>query len=111
MNTQEAWEKQQEVIEYYKKNDPGVLERKKGWSEDKIFSEIGIENMPDNRPAGYLRLFPQDFIVEEKIRDKIIRINEFNSINSKQEIIEKEKTLYAHLVKICIPTNVPIERM
>lgn len=111
MNTQKAWEKQQEVIEYYKKNDPGVLERKKGWTEDKIFSEIGIGNMPDNRPAGYLRLFSQDFIVEEKIGNKIIRINEFNNINSKQKITGKEKTLYAHLVKIGIPTNVAIERI
>ncbi|MFA4833430.1 MAG: tRNA pseudouridine(13) synthase TruD [Patescibacteria group bacterium] len=111
MNTQEAWGKQQEIIEYYKKNDPGILERKKGWLEDKIFSEIGIENMPDNRPAGYLRLFLQDFIVEEKIKDKIIRINELNSINSKQTVTEKEKTLYAHLVKIGIPTNVAVERI
>ncbi len=112
MNSQEAWQKQQEIIEYYKEKNPKLLERKKSCLESEIFNKIGIWNIPLDRPLGYMRLLPQDFIVEEKLEDgRVIKINEINKADIKQEISEKEKTLYAHLIKIGIPTNVAIERL
>ncbi len=111
MNTQEAWQKQKEIIEDYKKHDLSLIEPKKARTEAEIFKEIGITNMPTNRQKGYLRLHYQDFLVEELTQDKkIIRVNEIaNEI--KKDRSEKEKTLYAHLIKIGIHTNTAIDRL
>lgn len=111
MNSQEAWQKQEKIMEDYKKNNSELVECKKKRLEADIFKEIGIWNVPINRLDGYIRLFFQDFIVEEKTQeDKIIRVNEI-----KNDLIpengEDEKTLYAHLIKIGITTNTALERI
>ena len=66
--------------------------------------------MPENRPLAYLRLFFEDFIVEEiTVDNKIIRVNEIGNNNYKKE--EKEKTLYAHLIKMGLTTNAAAEKV
>ncbi len=111
MTTQEAWEKQREIIEDIKKREPELIEPKKARSEAEIFKEIGIGNMPINRQRGYLRLHYQDFLVEELTQDKkIIRVNEINN-EIKEARDEKERTLYTHLIKIGIHTNTAIDRL
>jgi len=112
MNSQEAFIKQKEILDYYRANQPALLLTPQKRSEQETFTEIGIYNMPVNRPVGYLRLFPQDFIVEEKTQNnKYIRINEFlDQQNISGSPDEKNRTLYANLIKIGIPTNIALEK-
>lgn len=110
MNSEQAWQKQNKTIEYYREHQPETLKHPVKKTEAEIFSEIGIGNLPLGRLPGYLRLFPQDFIVEEKMfGGGVVKINEF--LASKPNRGERDNTLYAHLIKIGIPTNVAIERL
>lgn len=113
MTIKTNWQIQQETIEYYKQNDPTKITRTVRRPEKEIFEEIGIWNVPQNKPQGYLRLHPEDFVVEEEMQDgAIVRVND---IEVQEGAIEKkdakEQTLYAHLTKVGIPTNVAIKRV
>lgn len=72
---------------------------------------IGIEGVSDNNPIGYLKLFPQDFIVEEISRDGKVHTVD---IGAEQSEDEGGNTYYADLVKIGISTleaKTPIAQM
>jgi len=110
MNLQAAWQKQEEIIKRLKKEKPELIIPEKQRQEEDVFNEIGILNMPKNRPLAYLRLFFEDFIVEEITADnKIVRVNDIGNNNYKRS--EKEKTLYAHLIKMGLTTNAAVEKM
>jgi len=110
MKSEAAWKQQAETIERYRKEQPEMLVNAVKKTEAEIFSEIGIYNLPANRTQAYVRLFPTDFIVEEKIvNGGVIKVNSMTpAITSRKE---RDNTLYANLVKIGIPTNVAIERL
>lgn len=112
MNSHEAWQKQQKRLEFYQQGDPSVLVRGRQRTEREIFEKIGIFNIPLNKPLGYLRLFPQDFIVEEKLKDgRLLEIsNTDHDADLKKEDI-KAVTLYANLIKVGVPTNAAIQRI
>lgn len=111
MTSQAAWDKQLKTIEYYKKEKPELIECKKTREEKDIFKEIGIWNMPEYRQRGYIRLYFQDFIVEEKTQDnRIIRVNEINNKISQKED-DGKKALYAHMIKVGLTTTTASERI
>ncbi len=111
MTTQQAWEKQKELMKDYKDSCPELVISTKARSEAEFFSEIGIKNMPTNRLKGYLRLHYSDFLVEEKTQDnRIIRLDELNA-SAGITRNAKEKTLYAHLIKIGLTTNAAVDRL
>lgn len=111
MTTQEAWQKQSERTEFYRKNYPDLLIRKIMRSESEKLNEIGISNLSDNKPLGYLRLYPEDFIVEEiMLNGQIAKINNLEIVADKIKTLG-ENTLYCQLIKISIPTNVAITRI
>ena len=110
MNLQTAWQKQEETVKRLKKERPELIISQKQRREEDVFNEVGILNMPQNRPLAYLRLFFEDFIVEEITADnKIVRVNEIG--NNNHERGEKEKTLYAHLIKMGLTTNAAVEKV
>jgi TruD family tRNA pseudouridine synthase len=113
MNPQAAWEKQQKSLELYKTKNPGLLRRPPKWPEAEVLREIGAWCLPKNKPLGYIRLFPQDFIVEEKASDgETIKINKApKGEEDGQENGAEGASIYADLVKAGIPTNVAIERL
>ena len=111
MTTQEAWQKQKELMEHYRKNNPELIICSKARAEAEVFEEIGIKNMPPDRPNGYLRLYYSDFLVEERTQDnQVARLNE---IDNEAEIQrgKGEKTLYANLIKIGLTTNAAVDRL
>jgi tRNA(Glu) U13 pseudouridine synthase TruD len=96
----EAQFKEQKAFEYYKKTNPAVL-NPISFSEKEIFSRIGINVSFSNRYDGYIRFYPQDFIVEE------ISINkEISKIEPKENILSPPEHfhLYCDLIKIGIST-------
>ena len=111
MNSQEAWEKQKNIFEYYRKNNPELIECRKRRKEEDVFKEIGIWNIPQNRPEGYIRRFFYDFLVEEKTQsNRVIKINEINN-EVEGEFNKKNKTLYASMIKIGLTTTTAAERV
>lgn len=111
MNSQEAWLKQAEIIKKIKQERPDLVQCLKRIAEVDVFKEIGIWNMPSNRPPGYLRRFCSDFIVEEKTQDgKFIRVNEINR-GLTNEKNAANNLLAANLIKIGITTNMAVERL
>jgi tRNA pseudouridine13 synthase len=98
----DLFKKEREIFEEYKKINPQLFISPK-ISEKEIFSLIGIKLDFPLRPKGYLRLYPQDFIVEEvSIEGKI---SEIEPRESKEPLPQFSPfTIYADLVKVGIST-------
>jgi TruD family tRNA pseudouridine synthase len=110
MKSEAAWKQQAETMERYRKEQPEMLLNAVKKTEAEIFSEIGIYNLTADRTQAYVRLFPTDFIVEEKISSgDVIKVNAESISSSDRK--ERDNTVYANMVKIGIPTNVAIERL
>lgn len=111
MNSQEAWLKQAETIKKIRRQRPDLVQCLIRRAEADIFQEIGIWNMPSNRPRGYLRRFYSDFIVEEKTQDgRLVRVNEIIKGLSGEKTTANN-LLAADLIKIGITTNMAVERL
>ena len=96
----EAQLKEQKAFEYYKKTNPAALSPI-SFSEKEIFSRIGINISFSHRYDGYIRFYPQDFIVEEvSINKKISEIEPKENIISSPEHFH----LYCDLIKVGIST-------
>ena len=96
----------------FKKNPELFLQE--SYIDDTVFLEkIGISfpaQIQKNLYPGYLKLWPQDFIVEEVLKNGIIQtINDGNF--SKKGNQEKQLTLYATLVKCGLSTIEAIEEI
>ncbi|MCK4592674.1 tRNA pseudouridine(13) synthase TruD [Candidatus Parcubacteria bacterium] len=65
----EAKLKEQEIFEWYRDNKKESLSPPQ-INEEEIFRRIGIAIPAKSRPQGYLRLYPEDFIVEEVSQEK-----------------------------------------
>lgn len=115
MTTHEAWQKEKEIIAAHKKNQPQLVTCLKARPEAEIFKEIGINNLPPNRPRGYLRLYYADFLVEEKTQtDEVIKLDAIDeSADAGVEIVrgKNERTVYVHLIKIGLTTNAAVDRL
>ncbi|MFA6304484.1 MAG: tRNA pseudouridine(13) synthase TruD [Patescibacteria group bacterium] len=112
MDLQEAFVQQKILTDKVRQTQPELFKIERSRTEAEIFKIIGIDNLPQNRPLGYLRLYPEDFLVEEITKeDKLIKINEFNDNFPDQKNSPHNTTLYAHLIKIGIPTHHAIEKI
>lgn len=85
-----------ELVQAIRLQNPARVERTTLPDPDVINQSIGIRALPQNRPQGYLRLFPQDFIVEEVSLDGTCV-----SVNAAPAFVsgDDQRTLWAHLVK------------
>lgn len=101
LSLSEAQLKEQKVFEHYRKNNPDVLVVP-SLLEKEVFSQIGINtSFFSFRPEGYIRFYPQDFIVEEISKDE-----EISEVASKENKLSLSFPfhLYCDLVKVGIST-------
>ncbi len=97
--TADAWKRQQELIESVRATRPELLERNAPPDQNLVLGRIGVTFLPADRPQGYLRLTPQDFLVEEIAKDgRIARL----SAGEPFQDAEDRRTLWADLVKASI---------
>lgn len=101
-NSLSLWQKEREIFEKYKQTNPKMLVLLDKPSEKEIFSRIGIKKIFIRRTEGYIRLFLQDFIVEEISKEK--EISEIELKESQKFPALSHFTLYANLIKIGIST-------
>lgn len=89
----------------YKKH-PQFFERKTFIDNSETLEKFGIfiENK-ENLPSGYLKLWPQDFIVEEiSSKGKVQLIGADSFFDKKKKVKEGDPTIYATLVKCGLST-------
>lgn len=102
MISTEEREQERALFEAERKRAPHLFERAPMVDSDAYLKWVGIAGLPPDRPTGYLRLFPQDFIVEEISPDGALHTVDVAQFVSPHG--NEGPTLYADLVKIGIST-------
>lgn len=100
--TDSPWEQQQQFVARMKKERPNLLSTDRPFLDETVLPQIGITGLPPDRPEGYIKLIPQDFIVEEIQLNE--QITDFKIKDGAPERIPKHRTLYANLIKVGIST-------
>lgn len=102
MITQEEREKERLLFEQERARIPHLFERDPMIDSEPLLQWIGIEGFSANKPLGYLRFLPHDFIVEEIAPDKNLHTTD---VGLPIDNLDGEGlTYYADLVKIGIST-------
>lgn len=94
-------QKEREFFESERKRVPDLFLREPMVDSPEFLRSIGIEIFDDQLPIGYLRLMPQDFIVEEISQDGALHTVD---VESSAVPPGEGKTVYADLVKAGIST-------
>lgn len=95
-------EKEREFFEAERTRVPHLFEREPMVDSGEFLLWIGVEIQDENLPIGYLKLLPQDFVVEEISRDGALHTADVDSDDP--DFSQEGKGLYADLVKIGIST-------
>lgn len=103
MDFQEALQKEQKNIELVKAEEPGFFERDIQVDDEDTLKQVGILGLPKDRPLGYIKLWPQDFIVEEIDKDNEIHTADLEERGELDDDPEG-RTIYADLVKVGLST-------
>ena len=92
------------------KEHPELFEKRSYIEDDIILGEFGIV-IPDKKafPEGYLKLWPQDFIVEEIMSDGNVATVTRENILDSEIILEQGSTTFATLVKCGLSTIEVVE--
>jgi len=98
MMTPEERERERTLFQAEREKYPHLFVREPMTDDNSLLASIGIEGLRPDRPAGYLRLMPQDFIVEEISQDSAIHTVDINA--DLQEVFGTDSTIYCDLVKI-----------
>jgi len=88
--------KEQEQFEKIRATRPDLLERPQSPDPDLILGMIGVTFLPETRTRGYIRLYPQDFIVEELNKNgELISLSNATPFQDSED----RRTLFADLIK------------
>lgn len=100
MNTFSAFERQQQFIQPLLTTQPELFVADKLYTEDAALDRIGISGLSTDRPEGWLRLYPSDFIVEE------VRADGHSAVSAGLDgrPAGDGTTLYADLIKVNVGT-------
>lgn len=108
-DTFSAWQRQNQFLDGEKLKNPTLFKRAPILDTPEILKIIGIEIFDKNRPVVYLRLWPQDFIVEEISNDG--RIHTIDYLEDSSFVESEGQTIYADLVKIGMSTFDVVEEI
>ena len=104
METNEAIQKEKETIERLKREQPDLVIPASQPDEQEVLTKIGIEIPWPERSVGYLRYYPQDFIVEEIQVDGRISTIDPSRPSGKLPRPAGNFTLFTDLIKVNIST-------
>lgn len=100
--TQEEHDRERVLFEAERKRVPELFARAPMVDDDETLRSIGIEDITAGRPSAYLRLMPQDFIVEEIDRQGVLYPVKADS--GERQIDGDGSTYFANLIKVGIST-------
>jgi len=99
----ELAEKEQQNIEKVKAQEPSFFARDPQIDDEETLKKVGIFGLPADRPLGYIKLWPQDFVVEELDKE-----NKLHSVLPDDGEVFKDDTeggtIYADLTKVGLST-------
>lgn len=98
----ELLEKEQKNIERVKAQYPDFFTREAQIDDEATLKKTGIFGLAKNRPIGYIKLWPQDFIVEEIDKDNILHSVFVEEKDARGD--GEGMTVYADLVKVGLST-------
>ncbi len=92
------------------KEHPELFEKRSYVEDDAVLGEFGIV-IPGKKtfPEGYLKLWPQDFIVEEIMSDGTVATITRENVLGSEAVLEHEPTTFATLVKCGLSTIEVVE--
>lgn len=97
------WQKEKEFLEKEKEAHPELFERSIAVDDDAVLRSVGIGGVFGERVLGHIKLFPEDFIVEEVSKDqKLHTVEDEPAIH--MSATEEVRTIWADLVKMGIDT-------
>ena len=106
MERNKAKEEEIKFLAKENKKNPQLFSRKTFIDSPDFLEKIGIffeDN--ENFPIGYLKLWPQDFIVEEELKNGIIEtVDSADLFDKTKNFSEEDPTIYTTLVKCQLPT-------
>jgi TruD family tRNA pseudouridine synthase len=111
MNRKEIKEQELSLLAKKRKENPELFVREAQVDDQPFLEKIGITlpiQMQKNLAEGYLKMWPQDFIVEEILKDDTIQEVTAENIITNQE---PQPTVYATLVKCGLSTIEAVEEM
>jgi TruD family tRNA pseudouridine synthase len=100
--TQEEHDRERVLFEAERKRVPELFVRAPMVDDDETLCSIGIEDITAGRPSAYLRLMPQDFIVEEVDRQGVLY--PVNAEGGERQVDGDGNTYFANLIKVGIST-------
>lgn len=105
----DLWLTEQSTIKKLGQEQPELLEWVGQFRHQDILRHIGITTIPDNLPNGYIRLRPEDFIVEEIGPDGQLCTIDL----ADRPLVENtdHRTVYCQMIKIGIATPEALERL
>jgi len=111
MDRKQLKEKEIEILVNEYKKYPQLFQRKSFIEDFKFLKNFGIFiPQKEKLPLGYLKLWPQDFIVEEISKNEEIHTIEVKDFfDKKKKFLEEDPTIYATLVKCNLSTIEVIE--
>jgi tRNA pseudouridine13 synthase len=95
------------------KKNPELFKRETFVDSPEFLETIGISfKNNQNFPQGYLKLWPQDFIVEEILKDETIKTADSAVFfDEKNKFSEEDPTIYATLVKCKLSTFEAVQEL
>ncbi len=102
--TQEERDRERLLFDAERKRAPELFVRATMIDDERTLRSVGIEDVSAGRPVAYLKLMPQDFIVEEMDREGKIHAVRAEGDIPGEGIKGEGPTYYADLVKAGIST-------
>lgn len=106
----EKWKTQNEYLAKIKSERPELFVKSAQIDSDKTLATIGIKLPQSERPLGYLKYSPFDFVVEEIGLDGQVTSVDYEPAEP-ITLGEGENTIFAELVKIGIPTTEAVKEL
>lgn len=96
MTIAEMRELEKQTVDAMRAQDPSRVERAEVPNPDLVMGLIGVTHLSPERADGYIRLYPQDFLVEE-----ITEQGDLVRLDQAQDFVDGEdkRTLWADLIK------------
>ena len=95
--------KEKEFLDREREQSPDLFERALFQEDDSVLAKVGIDAVFGERIPGHIKLYPEDFIVEEVSKDGVLHPidggpYEIPTVSPEEEV----RTLWADLVKMGI---------
>lgn len=103
------YQQQKAYMDKLRAEKPELFDVEKFFFGEEALAQVGIASLPQGRHEGFLRYYPQDFLVEEIGKDGTLYALETR--DGAPHRADGATTLFATLIKVGIPTIEAVKRL